>query len=73
MMSASKKTRGGWAPLVMTVAVACALTACKKDDAAAAGQQAAQQAKPAPTPESTSAERSSACTFIRLLFRSASP
>jgi protein TonB len=59
-MSASDKMRGGWAPLVLGVAVACALTACKKDDAAAAGQQATQQAKPAPTPESVVAASVSA-------------
>jgi protein TonB len=66
MMSASKKTRGGWAPLVMTVAVACALTACKKDDAASAGQEAAQQAKPAPTPESVVAASVSAMSVDQL-------
>ena len=66
MMSASKKTRGGWAPLVMTVAVACALTACKKDDAAAAGQEATQQAKPAPTPESVVAASVSAMSVDQL-------
>lgn len=65
-MSASDKTRGGWAPLVLTVAVACALTACKKDDAAAAGQQAAQQAKPAPTPESVVAASVSAMSVDQL-------
>lgn len=66
MMSPSNKTRGGWAPLVLTVAVACALTACKKDDAAAAGQQAAQQAKPAPTPESVVAASVSAMSVDQL-------
>ncbi|QDA58504.1 energy transducer TonB [Thermomonas aquatica] len=44
--------RRGLAPLALAVAVACALGACKKDEAAAdAGPAAAQQA-PAPTPES---------------------
>jgi protein TonB len=66
MMSPSNKTRGGWAPLVLTVAVACALTACKKDDAAAADQQAAQQAKPAPTPESVVAASVSAMSVDQL-------
>ena len=60
MMSSSDKTRGGWAPLVLTLAVACALTACKKDDATAAGQPAGQQAAPAPTPESVVAASVSA-------------
>ena len=32
-MIAIEKPRGGWVPVVLTVAVACALTACKKDDA----------------------------------------
>ncbi|MBK6333480.1 MAG: energy transducer TonB [Thermomonas sp.] len=44
--------RRSFAPVALAVAVACALGACKKDDAAAdAGAAAAQQA-PAPTPES---------------------
>lgn len=59
-MSASEKPRGGWAPLVLTVAVACALTACKKDDAAAAGQPAQAPAAAAPTPESVVAASVSA-------------
>jgi protein TonB len=51
-MSAINKMRRGLAPLALAVAVACALGACKKDEAAAdAGPAAAQQA-PAPTPES---------------------
>lgn len=51
-MTATNKMRKGWVPVALTVAVACALTACKKDEQAAAGPQAAQQAAPAPTPES---------------------
>lgn len=51
-MTAKNKMRKGWVPVALTVAVACALTACKKDEQAAAGPQAAQQAAPAPTPES---------------------
>ncbi|QIL21654.1 energy transducer TonB [Thermomonas sp. HDW16] len=44
--------RRGIAPLALAVAVACALGACKKEEAAAdAGATAVQQA-PAPTPES---------------------
>ena len=51
-MSAINNMRRGLAPLALAVAVACALGACKKDEAAAdAGPAAAQQA-PAPTPES---------------------
>ena len=51
-MSAINKMRRSFAPVALAVAVACALGACKKDDAAAdAGPAAAQQA-PAPTPES---------------------
>lgn len=51
-MSAINKMRRGFAPVALAVAVACALGACKKDDAAAdAGPAAAQQA-PAPTPQS---------------------
>lgn len=50
-MSADNKMRKGWVPVALTVAVACALTACKKDEQPAAGTQAAQQAAPAPTPE----------------------
>jgi len=56
-MSAKNTIRRGLAPLALTVAVACALGACKKDESAtpdaAADQSAAQQqAAPAPTPES---------------------
>ncbi len=51
-MSAINKMRRGFAPVALAVAVACALGACKKEEAAAdAGQAAAQQA-PAPTPQS---------------------
>ena len=51
-MSAINKMRRGFAPVALAVAVACALGACKKDDAGAeAGPAAAQQA-PAPTPQS---------------------
>lgn len=52
LMSASKKRIYGMAPVALTLAVACALTACKKDDAAATGPAAAQPAAAAPTPES---------------------
>lgn len=50
-MAAMNKMRRGLAPVALAVAVACALGACKKDEAAAAGPAATQQA-PAPTPES---------------------
>lgn len=51
-MSAINKMRRGFAPVALAVAVACALGACRKDDAGAdAGPAAAQQA-PAPTPQS---------------------
>ena len=51
-MSAINKMRRGFAPVALAVAVACALGACKKEEAAAeAGPAAAQQA-PAPTPQS---------------------
>ena len=44
-MSAINNMRRGLAPLALAVAVACALGACKKDEAAAdAGPAAAQQA-----------------------------
>lgn len=59
-MSANNKMRKGWVPVALTVAVACALTACKKDEQPAAGTQAAQQAAPAPTPESVVAASVSA-------------
>ncbi len=61
-MTTIEKPRGGWVPVVLTVAVACALTACKKDETPAAGPQAAQQAAPAPTPESVVAASVSAMT-----------
>ncbi|HWS77333.1 MAG TPA: energy transducer TonB [Thermomonas sp.] len=51
-MSAINKMRRGFAPVALAVAVACALGACKKDDAAADGGPAAAQQAPAPTPES---------------------
>ena len=50
-MSASKKLFHGVAPVALTLAIACALGACKKDDAAATGP-AAPQAAAKPTPES---------------------
>ena len=59
-MSANNKIRKGWVPAALTVAVACALTACKKDEQAATGPQAAQQAAPAPTPETVVAASVSA-------------
>lgn len=58
-MTASK-TRKGWVPVALTLAVACALTACKKDEQPAAGTQAAQPAAPAPTPETVVAASVSA-------------
>ena len=59
-MTANNKMRKGWVPVALTVAVACALGACKKDEQAAAGPQAAQQAAPAPTPETVVAASVSA-------------
>jgi protein TonB len=54
-MFASVTKRHGLAPVALAVAIACALAACKKDDApadaAAAASPAAQQV-PAPTPQS---------------------
>ena len=51
-MFAKKTLRHGLAPAALAVAMACALGACKKDEATAdAGTTATQQA-PAPTPES---------------------
>lgn len=61
-MTAIKKPRGGWVPVVLTVAVACSLTACKKDDAPEAGPQLPQRTAPAPTPESVVAASVSAMT-----------
>ena len=58
-MTANNKMRKGWVPVALTVAVACALTACKKDEQAA-GPQATQQAAPAPTPETVVAASVSA-------------
>ncbi|MFN3703731.1 TonB family protein [Thermomonas sp.] len=54
------RPRKGWAPVALTVAMACALAACKKEDATAAGTQGPQQAAPAPTPESVVAASVSA-------------
>ena len=51
-MSASNKMRRGLAPVALAVAVACALGACKKDEAATDAAPAAAQQAPAPTPES---------------------
>ena len=52
-MSAMNNVRRGFVPLALAVAVACALGACKKDEAAgAAVDPAAAQVAPAPTPES---------------------
>ncbi len=50
-MSASKKLFHGAAPVALTLAIVCALGACKKDDAAATGP-AVPQAAAKPTPES---------------------
>lgn len=52
-MSATNNLRRGLAPVALAVAVACAITACKNEEAGTteAGPQAVQQA-PAPTPES---------------------
>jgi len=44
--------RRGLVPLALAVAVACALGACKKDEAAGAAAPVAGQVAPAPTPES---------------------
>ena len=52
-MSAMNNVRRGLVPLALAMAVACALGACKKDEAAgAAVGPAAGQVAPAPTPES---------------------
>ena len=51
-MSAMNNMRRGLAPLALTMAVACALVACKKDAATDTPAAAAQQAAPAPTPDS---------------------
>ena len=51
-MSAMNNVRRGLVPLALAVAVACALGACKKDEAAGAAAPVAGQAAPAPTPES---------------------
>ena len=51
-MSAINNVRRGFVPLALAVAVACALGACKKDEAAGAATPAAGQVAPAPTPES---------------------
>ena len=51
-MSAINNVRRGFVPLALAVAVACALGACKKDEAAGAAAPATGQAAPAPTPES---------------------
>lgn len=59
-MTAGNKSHKRWVPVALTLAVACALTACKKDEQAAAGTQAAQPAAPAPTPETVVAASVSA-------------
>ena len=59
-MTAGNKSHKRWVPVALTLAVACALTACKKDEQAATGPQAAQQAAPAPTPETVVAASVSA-------------
>jgi protein TonB len=51
-MSAINNMRRGFVPLALAVAVACALGACKKDEAAGAAAPVAGQVAPAPTPES---------------------
>lgn len=51
-MSAINNVRRGLVPLALAVAVACALGACKKDEATGAAAPAAGQVAPAPTPES---------------------
>jgi protein TonB len=61
MMSAINKMRRGFAPMALAVAVACALGACKKDDAAAEGGPAAAQ-QAAPTPQSVVSAAVSAMT-----------
>ena len=51
-MFAKKTLRHGLAPAALAVAMACALGACKKDEATADAGTAATQQAPAPTPES---------------------
>ena len=51
-MSAMNNMRRGLVPLALAAAVACALGACKKDEAAGAAAPVAGQVAPAPTPES---------------------
>ena len=51
-MFAKKTLRHGLAPAALAVAMACALGACKKDEAAADAVPVAAQQAPAPTPES---------------------
>ena len=51
-MAVINEMRRGLAPVALAVAVACALGACKKDEAAADAVPAATQQAPAPTPES---------------------
>lgn len=65
-MSASNTLRHGLVPFALTIAVACTLGACKKDEVAAPGQQGAQAAKPAPTPESVVAATVSAMSADQL-------
>ena len=59
-MSASNKRHRGLVPVALTMAVAVALVGCKKDEATAAGPQAAPTAAKAPTPESVVAASVSA-------------
>lgn len=62
-MSVINEMRRGLAPVALAVAVACALGACKKDEAATdAGAPAATQQAPAPTPESVVSATVSAMT-----------
>ena len=63
-MSVINEMRRGLAPVALAVAVACALGACKKDEATTdAGAPAAMQQAPAPTPESVVSATVSAMTL----------
>lgn len=65
-MIAVKNARVRWVPAVLAMAVACALVACKKDEAPAASPRVAQPAVPTPTPESVVAASVSAMTAEQL-------
>ena len=66
-MSAIKTVRRGLAPIALAVAVACALSACKKEPAAVdAAEAAPTQQAPAPTAESVVSESVNAMTADQL-------